>query len=229
MEQQQKQEIISTEILKRVKVAAPCAQSWEAMPGGERVRSCERCGHKVYNLSGMTAHEAAKLVRGAEGTRRLCVRYYRRADGSMMTRDCPVGVRAVRRRIARFASCTFASILLVGGALTQTGRIRAREQARLLHENEAAWRQQQPVPVQDMLNRLDPPAAPHITAPGYQELPIMGDMAVSDPVQGRIAVECPPEGVSVPDDKPFLRGVTNDIAPPAPPRADPFAPIVKDR
>ena len=77
--------------LSRVKVASPCSESWDAMPGGERIRSCARCQHRVYNLSEMSAADAAKLIREAEG--RLCIRFYRRADGTLLTRDCPVGMR----------------------------------------------------------------------------------------------------------------------------------------
>ena len=97
------------ELLKNVRVAAPCAERWDAMPGSDNIRSCERCRHKVYNLSEMTAPEAADLLRNVEG--RLCVRFYRRADGTMMTKDCPVGVRAVRQRVARTASVACASIM----------------------------------------------------------------------------------------------------------------------
>jgi len=52
----------------------------------------------VYNLSAMTQSEATALVNKTEG--RLCVRFYRRPDGTMLTRDCPVGLRALKRRAA---------------------------------------------------------------------------------------------------------------------------------
>src|SRR4028118_400860 len=86
-------------LLRQVKIAAPCSVKWETMPGGERVRSCAQCSHKVYNLSAMSGDEAANLIREAEG--RVCVRLYRRADGSIMTSDCPTGLRAVRQRMTR--------------------------------------------------------------------------------------------------------------------------------
>jgi hypothetical protein len=55
----------------------------------------------VYNLSGMTRFEAESLIAQNEG--RLCVRFYRRRDGSIITKDCPVGLRAIQRRVSYLA------------------------------------------------------------------------------------------------------------------------------
>jgi len=44
----------------------------------------------------MTAVEATALIAQHEG--KLCVRFYRREDGTIMTKDCPVGAAKVRRR-----------------------------------------------------------------------------------------------------------------------------------
>ena len=98
--------------LRSVRIAAPCHESWNAMPGSERVRSCERCQHKVYNLSEMTTAEAEALIRSAEG--RLCVRFYRRADGTILTKDCTVGATA--RRNKRVAQATAGIAAAVGSA-----------------------------------------------------------------------------------------------------------------
>ncbi len=103
-----------TTLLNQVHVAAPCLESWDAMPGGDRVRSCERCQHRVYNLSEMTAVEAEALLRKTEG--RLCVRFYRRNDGTIMTKDCPVGVQAVRQRFISAATAVAASVAFACGA-----------------------------------------------------------------------------------------------------------------
>ncbi|WP_309690607.1 hypothetical protein [Armatimonas sp.] len=98
--------------LRSVRIAAPCHESWNAMPGSERVRSCERCQHKVYNLSELTTSEAEALIRSAEG--RLCVRFYRRADGTILTKDCTVGATA--RRNKRVAQATAGIAAAVGSA-----------------------------------------------------------------------------------------------------------------
>jgi len=83
-----------------VQVASPCRASWEEMAGTERVRFCQECRRNVYNLSAMSRSEAEDLVRQRE-TRRLCIRFYRRTDGTMLTADCPVGVRRIRRAALR--------------------------------------------------------------------------------------------------------------------------------
>src|SRR5262245_57629306 len=86
-------------VLDNIQVAAPCSASWEEMAGDERVRFCEQCLLHVYNLSGMSRRQAEALVRQHEG--RLCVRFYRRLDGTVLTDNCPVGLRAARRRALR--------------------------------------------------------------------------------------------------------------------------------
>jgi hypothetical protein len=106
--------------LDRVTVAAPCGVGWENMAGDERVRFCGQCGLNVYNLSGMTKGEAERLVARAEGT--LCVRYYRRADGTILTKNCPAGLRALKRRAARVATATASAALsFFSGVLAAAG------------------------------------------------------------------------------------------------------------
>jgi hypothetical protein len=85
-------------ILEGVRIAAPCSARWEDMAGDERVRFCESCEQKVYNLSAMPRDEAERLL--AEHGASICVRLYKRADGTVMTSDCPVGVKRRRRRRA---------------------------------------------------------------------------------------------------------------------------------
>jgi hypothetical protein len=67
----------------------------------DRVRFCSRCNLNVYNLSGMRKEEAEALIMKTEG--RLCVRFYRKADGSILTQDCPVGLKAIKQRVSWFA------------------------------------------------------------------------------------------------------------------------------
>lgn len=113
-------------LLDVIEIAAPCSASWEQMVGDDLVRSCESCRLNVYNLSGMVREEAERLVQEREG--RLCVRFYRRADGTILTRDCPIGLRAIRRRLARIAASIVASIAAMVGYLA-FGGIAARRNA----------------------------------------------------------------------------------------------------
>ena len=80
-------------LLDQVRVAAPCPANWNEMVGGDRVRYCRACEKNVYNLSEMSKNDAEKLLQTHEG--RLCIRYYRRADGNIMTNNCPVGLRTI--------------------------------------------------------------------------------------------------------------------------------------
>src|SRR6266699_5221853 len=95
--------------LNRVRVAAPCDADWEQMIGDERARFCGQCNLNVYNLSSMTRSEAESFIARTEG--RLCVRFYRRKDGSIITQDCPVGLRAVKRRAQRIRRAVASSLL----------------------------------------------------------------------------------------------------------------------
>ena len=82
--------------LDNVKVAAPCAADWRFMYGDDRVRFCGQCSQYVYNLSALTREQAEDLIRRQEG--RLCVRFYRRRDGTIITDNCPVGLRALKAK-----------------------------------------------------------------------------------------------------------------------------------
>jgi len=95
--------------LDNIRVAAPCNVDWDTMYGNERVRFCDQCQLNVFNLSEMTKAEAERLVGSAEG--RLCVRYYRRRDGSILTQNCPVGLRALKKRLSRVASAVASTVL----------------------------------------------------------------------------------------------------------------------
>jgi hypothetical protein len=105
-----------TNPLSNVKIASPCSQDWSEMIGTERKRFCSECKLDVHNLSGMTQAEAENLLFNSEG--RLCVRFFRRADGSVLTKDCPVGWQALKQRVSKtttaFASLVFAALSGIG-------------------------------------------------------------------------------------------------------------------
>ncbi|HEY9790879.1 MAG TPA: hypothetical protein V6D22_10800 [Candidatus Obscuribacterales bacterium] len=73
-----------------IRIATPCKADWNKMSGDQRVRFCGQCKLNVYNISEMTTEDAEKLIREKEG--KLCVRMYRRNDGTLLNKDCPVGV-----------------------------------------------------------------------------------------------------------------------------------------
>jgi hypothetical protein len=102
--------------LDHIKVASPCHASWDEMSGDDRARFCGQCGKHVYNLSAMSQADAEALVNRTEG--RLCVRFYRRSDGTMLTQDCPVGWRAARRRMLLLSGTAAAVLVAFLGVVT---------------------------------------------------------------------------------------------------------------
>lgn len=106
--------------LDMIQVASPCQVSWDSMQGDQTTRFCGQCNNHVYNLSAMSRSQAEQLIEETEG--RLCVRFYRRQDGTMMTRDCPASVQTLRRWLAIMIGSAAAFLLmLVGVSLAVLG------------------------------------------------------------------------------------------------------------
>ena len=95
--------------LNNIRIASPCSADWNEMYGDDRKRFCGDCKLNVYNLSGMTQEAAESLIMKSEG--RLCVRLYRRADGKVITADCPVGWAKVKQRTRVFATAAFSMLM----------------------------------------------------------------------------------------------------------------------
>ena len=125
--------------LEAVKVASPCSISWEAMTGDDQVRFCHDCKKKVFNLSALSREEGEALIE--ERTEGMCVRLYRRADGTVLTADCPVGLRAVRRRAALAVGALAAGLLLM---LSWGAGLRARARASTAPGASATWSRSKP-------------------------------------------------------------------------------------
>ncbi len=86
-------------MLDQIKIASPCSADWEQMEGNDRVRFCAECKKNVFNLSTMTRRDAEALLK--ETNRNICTRLFRRADGTVLTDDCPVGLRVKAARVRR--------------------------------------------------------------------------------------------------------------------------------
>ena len=85
--------------LDEVRVATPCRADWDKMQVQDdngAVRHCQSCRKNVYNLSMMSRAEAQSLIQKHEGE--MCVRLARRADGTLISGDCPVGIQSKARR-----------------------------------------------------------------------------------------------------------------------------------
>ncbi len=157
-----------------VRVASPCPADWDAMTGTDQARFCDQCHKNVYNLSALTRAEAEALIQEKEG--HLCVRYYARADGTVLTQDCPVGLRAVRARVARKLS--YAAALLLAGT---TGLWRGNvAEAVNVTKQQAAAKAHAAQPPREMPAIAGRPAI----AGGIKSLPMMG---APPPLTGRAA------------------------------------------
>lgn len=103
--------------LEQIRIAAPCSVPWESMQGDSRKRFCEQCQLHVYNISDMTRQAAESFLQQAEG--RVCINLFKRDDGTILTQDCPVGLKAIRRKFQKMVlfvgSVIFSS--LVGASL----------------------------------------------------------------------------------------------------------------
>ena len=152
-----------TSKLNNVRIAAPCPADWDSMYGNERVRFCEQCQLNVYNLSDMSRAEAEELIGRAQG--RLCVRYYKRRDGSILTQNCPVGLRRLKRRLSRVATAIGSSVLsfMAGLGFYQitaqrytTGAMVMRDMAPPLPSMQGAIAPQSSPPTHPVVGRLVP-------------------------------------------------------------------------
>jgi hypothetical protein len=101
-------------MLDRVSIAAPCPADWDRMPGTDQIRHCSQCNKNVYDLSAMTRRQAEALLREKEG--QLCARLYRRADGTILTENCPAGLRAIGRRVSRVDGAAMSAVATLTSA-----------------------------------------------------------------------------------------------------------------
>ena len=123
-------------LLDDIQLTYRCPVAWDSMEGDERVRFCGECRQNVYNLSEMSRAEAEAIVRQRE-TDAVCIGFYRRDDGTVLTRECPLGAavpargQAARRRLRLFA---FAVVTLL---LTAIAWLSVRVEGRRDREGQA--------------------------------------------------------------------------------------------
>jgi hypothetical protein len=104
----------------KLKVASPCPALWSDMAGDDRTRFCDSCKKNVYNISGMSRDDAFALIEEREGD--VCVRFYQRPDGTVLTADCKIGVAAVARRLKRMCAAllAFLGVFAIVGIVEST-------------------------------------------------------------------------------------------------------------
>ena len=119
--------------------------------------------------------EAEELIRQKEG--HLCMRFYQRADGTVMTADCPIGLRAWRRRVRTMVALAATLLLLAFGLSAQPQSTRRTD-----------FRLTRMQPLRALLDWIDPPCimgtpapppSPRIAPNGQQ--PIGGELPEVQP------------------------------------------------
>lgn len=111
--------MLKKSFLDSIQSPSPCCKNWDKMIGDERVRFCHCCEKSIYNLSAMKRKEAKKMLINSSG--KLCIRYERRADGSIITADCKLyGITRTSRLAAGVLSASLAISALTNAQNTQT-------------------------------------------------------------------------------------------------------------
>lgn len=192
-----------------IRIASPCTADWNAMKvlpddvGGDRgarARFCGSCEKNVYDLSAMTRVDALALVERHEG--KCCVRFYKRTDGTVLTEDCPVGLKAALRRahlktLAGIAACAGAVASVFGFLLGTANPI-----SKTLGTFEA-----QHAPVAGgmvMMGEPPMPETPTTTTPEDMQA-VQGGLRPVEPPHvkmGKIAAPRPPKAPKAPTKKP---------------------------
>ena len=179
----------TTSPLDTISVAKPCKANWNEMTGDERVRNCEPCKLDVYDLSAMRREEAEAFVSARLGQERTCIRFFRRADGTLLTQDCPVGLRAAWKRV-RWA----AAALLAGGFATAAmlaprghgGRPTMTPMRQIYDFAQTPFGT--PPVASPVMGDFAPPCQP----PDEDPAPIMGKLAAPDPREVKGEMYLPP-------------------------------------
>jgi hypothetical protein len=86
--------------LASVEIASPCPMQWKDLDGDERKRFCRQCQQHVFNLEELTIDEVMVMLQEAR-RERVCMRFFRRADGTVVTRDCDSAFQVAKRVVAR--------------------------------------------------------------------------------------------------------------------------------
>lgn len=101
--------------LELIEIPNPCTVPWESMSGNNLVRFCDQCEKNVYNISGLSAREANNLILTNEG--RVCVSMLKRADGTVVTDECPPLLRPIRDGVKRTVATACAIVAALGALL----------------------------------------------------------------------------------------------------------------
>jgi hypothetical protein len=173
---------------------------------GDRVHFCAGCKKNVYNLSAMTQTQAEGLLRKHEG--HLCVRYYKRTDGTILTQNCPVGQAALRMQmIARSKRVALAAAVFTSMVALADMSLVSQRRATVGDSASPSVFQQAPRAIEDdrvVIGEpmVEPPAAEHTAEMGairYVPTPKVNVPVSNRETQGGSLIEAPDPEMSHPD------------------------------
>lgn len=170
----------------RLKVASPCSADWDSMEGDDQCRFCSLCQKNVYNLAGLGDAESRQLIEDKGG--KVCVRFYRRQDGTVLTSNCPVGAADGRRRIRkRVTALAFAGFVAAG--IWNVARQAASSQTETSRELVVdRW-------IEDFRQLIGLPARNTISVPVE---PLMGEVCLPEDMPDP---DAPPETLPIPNEQ----------------------------
>lgn len=107
--------------LEAINVPRPCRVSWREMTGDDQVRLCRQCGKQVYHLSNMSRAAASELLQ--QQVDPVCVRFYCRHDGTIVTRECGPVRRGLLQRIIASVALAFTLLMFPGCLMPTQGSV----------------------------------------------------------------------------------------------------------
>lgn len=107
----------SRNLLDQIQIKSPCSADWNSMIGNDQIRFCEHCNLSVQDISQMTRKRVLRLAAHSKG--RLCIRYQRRPDGSLVTKSVGQKLHQISRRASRIAAGAFSATLSISSAVAQ--------------------------------------------------------------------------------------------------------------
>ncbi len=185
-------ESVPLTVLEGLRIASPCAARWEDMAptGDDKARHCGDCNLSVHNFSALSREEAVALVAshmdpGAGNSgQRLCATWRKRADGTIIFRDCPVGLAKVRARMRRCVARVAAVVGLTSLFTAMLARANRNGWEPREYESFAAvarWVGAEPLVVNQMPGTLLAPAGPSPQETGEVMRVPIDERAVDEP------------------------------------------------
>lgn len=105
--------------LKEIKIASPCHVTLDKMEDRGKCFYCNDCKLNVYHFSNLNSAEIAILLN--ENNEKLCIGMFKREDGTVITKDCPLGLAdlgLVYRQGGFLKAASFLILVVIGTGIT---------------------------------------------------------------------------------------------------------------